>query len=77
MDARCDARFVEEHLDEFFLAREVRVQALHRNEALEAAHPRQARQVHGGHATGGNLAHQLVAIDALAARAGIEELRGH
>jgi hypothetical protein len=53
------------------------VQPLHRHEALEAAHAGEARQVHRGHAAGRNFAHQLVAIDALAAYAGIEELGGH
>jgi hypothetical protein len=55
----------------------MRVQALHRHEALKATHAGEAGQVHRGHAAGRNLAHQLVAIDALAACAWIEELRGH
>src|SRR5688500_3483349 len=77
MDARRDARFVEEHVDEFFFARQVWVQALHRHEALEATHPGQARQIDGRHAARGDLAHQLVAIDSLSTRAGIKELGRH
>ena len=37
VDARGEPRLVEEHLDELLLAGEVRVQALDRDEALEAA----------------------------------------
>ena len=75
MNARSDARFVQEHLDELFLARQMRMQPLHRDEALKAADAGQARKVHRGHATGRDLAHQLIAIDALSPRAGVEEFR--
>ena len=37
-------------------------------EALEAADPGKTREEHGSHATGGDLAHQLVAVDPLPAR---------
>jgi hypothetical protein len=45
------------------LAREVRVESLDGHEALEAADARQARQVHGRHATGSDLADELIAIE--------------
>src|SRR3954453_17682221 len=37
MDARGESSLVEEHLDELLLVLQVRVQALHRDETLEAA----------------------------------------
>ena len=75
MNARRNAGLIEEHLDELFLGREVWVQPLHRDEALEAADPGQAREVHRRHATRRDLAHELIAIDALTPRAGVEEFR--
>src|SRR6478752_10247770 len=73
MNASRDARLVQEHLDELFLVREVRMKTFDRDEALEAADPGQAREIHGGHATGRDLAHQLVAIHALSPSAGVEQ----
>ena len=66
VDARGEARLVEEHLDELGLAREVRVQPLDGDEALEAADARQAREEHRGHAAGRELGDQLEAIEPLA-----------
>ncbi len=70
MNARRDARFVEEHLDELFLTGKVRVEPLHRHEALEAADAREAREIHRRHAAGRNFADEFIAIDALSPRAG-------
>jgi len=57
MNARRNARFIQEHFDELFLGREVRVQSLDCDEALEATHASQAREVHRRHATGRDFAH--------------------
>jgi hypothetical protein len=70
MDARCQPRLPEEHLDELWLAGQMGVQSLDGDEALESADAREAREVHRGHSTGRQLGHQveapqfpLVAVD--------------
>jgi hypothetical protein len=63
VDARGQARLLEEHLDELGLAREVRVEPLDGDEALEAADAGEAREKHGRHAAGRQLGHQLEAIE--------------
>ena len=63
VDARGEARLVEEHLDELFLAGEVRVQALDGDEALEAADAAEPGEEHRRHAAGRDLADQLVAVE--------------
>ena len=68
------ARLLEEHLDELGLAREVRVQALDGDEALEAPDARQAREVHRGHPAGRELGDQLEAIEPLAVPFDCDEL---
>ena len=65
VDRRREARLVEEHLDELLLAREVRVQALDGDEALEAADAEDAAQENGGHAAGRELGDELVAVEPL------------
>ena len=56
------ARFIEEHGNELGLAREVGVQPLDREEALEVRHAEDAREIHRSHAALGQLGHQLIAI---------------
>ncbi len=75
MDARRDARLIQEHLDELFFARQMRMEPLDGDEALETADAGQARQEHRGHTTGRELTDELVAIDALPPRTRVEELR--
>src|SRR5262249_14751174 len=49
MDARREARLVEEHPDELTVLGEVRVQPLHRDDAAEALLAEEARHVHTRH----------------------------
>ena len=63
VDARREARLLEEHLDELGLAREVRVQPLDGDEALEAADAREAREIHRRHPAGRQLGDQLEPIE--------------
>jgi hypothetical protein len=63
VDARGDARLVEEHVDELIVLDEVRVDALDRDPLLEAAGPVHARQVHAGHAAGADLVDDAVAAE--------------
>ena len=74
VDARGEARLVEEHLDELGLLREVRVQPLDRDEALEAGDAREAREEHRRHAAAGELGDELVAVEAFAFSVLREEL---
>ncbi len=74
VDARGEARLLQEHLDELGLARQVRVQALDGGEALEAADAREAREVHRGHAARRELGHELEAIELLALSFDCDEL---
>ena len=62
---RGEARLVEEHLDELLLVREVRVQPLDGDEALEAADAEDRAEEHRGHAARRELGHELVAIEPL------------
>ena len=63
VDARGEARLLQEHLDELGLARQVRVQALDGDEALEAADAREPREEHRGHPAGRELGHELEPIE--------------
>ena len=65
VDARREARLVEEHLDELLLVREVRVQPLDRDEALKPADAEDAGQEHGRHAARRDLGDQLVPVEPL------------
>src|SRR5690606_3239119 len=77
MDPRGESSFVEEHLDELLLSREVRMEPLDREEALKTTDAGEARQVHRRHAARSDLGDQLVAIDALAPSLDVQQLRAH
>ena len=72
VDARGEPRFVEEHLDELLLAREVRVELLDGDEAREAARPREPAEEDGRHPARRNLADELVRIEPAALVVGLE-----
>ncbi len=61
VDARGEARLVEEHGDEVGLVLEVLVHRLERDEPLEPADAHRPRQEHRGHAARRDLANRLVA----------------
>src|SRR5262249_53956448 len=63
VNAGRESRFVEEHLDELFFAREMWMKALDGDETAKAADAAQACEIHGGHAARRDLADELVAID--------------
>ncbi len=63
VDPRGDARFVEEHVDELLLLREMRMDELHRHQLLETRESGRARQVHGRHAPAGQLVAEDVATE--------------
>jgi hypothetical protein len=65
MNESREPRLVEEHLDELRLLGKVRMKAFDRDEPLKSAHPSATREEYRRHATRGNLANQLVAIDPL------------
>ena len=65
MDRRREARFVEEHLDEFLLARQVGVQPLDRDEALKAAGAEYPSQKDGRHPARSKFGDELVPIEPL------------
>ncbi len=64
VDARRDARLVEEHRREAWVAREVRVDALERDELLEAAWALRLREEHGAHAAARELVAEHVGPEA-------------
>jgi hypothetical protein len=64
VDARSKAGLVEEHLDEVFVAREMRMKALDRDEALEAADAREACKEDRSHPAGRELGDELEPIQA-------------
>jgi hypothetical protein len=59
-DPRRDARLVEEHLGELLLLREVRVNALERDELLEPRRAGDAREIHRRHPARRELEHELI-----------------
>src|SRR5690606_24449818 len=63
VDARRDARLVEEHVDELVVLDEVRVDALDRDPLLEAARPVHAGEVHARHAADADLVDDAVAAE--------------
>jgi uncharacterized protein with PIN domain len=65
MDRSRQARLVEEHLDEFLLARQVRVQAFDGNEALKPAGAQYPSQKDGGHTARSEFGDELVPIEPL------------
>ena len=73
VNARGEACLVHEHVDELLLAGQVRMQALDRDEALEAAHAADSPEEDRGHATRRELADEFVTIEPLAH---VEELDG-
>ncbi len=60
-DARGEANFVAEHLDELGLARQLLVHAFDRDDAREAARPEEPAEVHTGHAPHADLFAQHIA----------------
>src|SRR5262249_29830052 len=66
-DARCEPRLVEEHRDELVVVREVRVQHLDRDQALEARDALRARDVDRRHAARCELHEHFVTAELLPA----------
>ena len=61
LNARHDARLVEKHVDETARPRQMRQDAFEHNRSLEAARTHQTAQQDFGHATGGEVPHDLIA----------------
>jgi hypothetical protein len=74
MDARGEARLVEEHLDELGLAREVRMKPLDRDEPLEARHAGETSEEDRRHTAARELGDELEAVEAFAFSVVGEEL---
>ena len=66
VDARRESRLVEKHLDELALLRQMRMQALDGDEALEPADARKSAEKDNRHTSDGELANDLVTIDSIA-----------
>ena len=69
-DARCEARFVDEHRRELGVSYELRVQAFDRDDAPEASVPDDPPEVHGGHSAGGDHVMDFVEARRVDRRAG-------
>ena len=65
VQARGDAGFIEEHLDELPLALQVRMEPFDGDEPFEATSTRQAPEVHRGHPARGDLREDLVPVEPL------------
>jgi hypothetical protein len=64
VQSRGEPRLVEEHPREFGIVGELRQDALERHQLVEALGPAQLRQIHLGHAAGGDAPHQRIPSDA-------------